>query len=611
MITVAFDTETSRIEKGLQAPPLACLTYQIQGRKAEIVDYRDALDAMYDFVCTRGFLLTGHEVSFDMCIMCNEYPELYPYVFKAYMDDRVTCTRIREQLSDIALGQFRGKLGPDDVWIKYGYSLAELSERHFGRKLDKTTYREGYGPLREVPLDQWEKGAREYALEDARATLMLHEFQQPNPDEFRQARFAFAARLSSNYGICTDPVGVAGFKKAVQEEYDDLRETMLEYKLLRPNGVRDLKEVSRVMVQVCTELGIPVVRTDKGNVSLAREACEAVDDPVIQDYSKFLTLGKVLSNDIKVVEDGTLAPLHPQYNMADSGRTTCRNPNIQNLNRKTGIREAFVPRKGFVFAQADYGSLELATLAQVCLTLLGESKLAESLNAGLDPHTEFACKLLGCTYDVGMAWKEDKSDKVFDNARQTAKVANFGFPGGLGAKSLVKFAKRNYGVTLSVYRAEMLREQWFQQWPEMRKFFYHVSRACSGKGQTCDIVQLFSGRIRGKVRYTAACNTLFQGLGADIAKNAVWLVTEACYNQPASPLFGCRIVAFIHDELILEVPDTPIRDAAARELECLMVLASRPFLPDVRIDAKPLLMRRWSKNAKALYDNNGVLIPWE
>jgi DNA polymerase I-like protein with 3'-5' exonuclease and polymerase domains len=80
-----------------------------------------------------------------------------------------------------------------------------------------------------------------------------------------------------------------------------------------------------------------------------------------------------------------------------------------------------------VFLQADYEQLELRTLAQACITLFGFSKLGEALNAGRDPHTEVAARILKKDYEWCIANK-----KVYevDMARQTGKVANFGFPGG-------------------------------------------------------------------------------------------------------------------------------------------------------------------------------------
>lgn len=51
-----------------------------------------------------------------------------------------------------------------------------------------------------------------------------------------------------------------------------------------------------------------------------------------------------------------------------------------------------------------------------------------------------------------------------------------------------------------------------------------------------------TGRVRSKVRYTAARNTPFQGLAADGAKLALWKLVSEDY----------KVCAFIHDEIVVE-----------------------------------------------------------
>ncbi len=78
-----------------------------------------------------------------------------------------------------------------------------------------------------------------------------------------------------------------------------------------------------------------------------------------------------------------------------------------------------------------------------------------------------------------------------------------------------------------------------------------------------EIVQLYSHRTRGMVPYTAACNTFFQGLGADGAKAALWDVTLRCYADETSPLYACRPVNFVHDQILMEVPLERAHEAGA------------------------------------------------
>jgi DNA polymerase I len=279
--------------------------------------------------------------------------------------------------------------------------------------------------------------------------------------------------------------------------------------------------------------------------------------------------------------------------------------------QRAGAREAFVPRPGYVFAQADFPQLELYTLAQCCVTWVGWSKLADALNSGLDPHLQVASLILKITYEE--AAKTKKTDAVKD-ARGAGKVANFGFPGGLGIDSLVDYAKKSYGVTLTRTQAKELKDYWLAAWPEMQAYFARVNALCDNDSNRATVETLFTKRTRGNATYCAACNNGFQALGADCAKNAGWLIAKAAYVDIASPLFNARPVAFVHDEFIAEVVDGPRAHDAAFELARLMVKGANVYLPDVPIPMskmEPTLMRRWSKNAVQCWDEKGRLIPWE
>jgi hypothetical protein len=74
-------------------------------------------------------------------------------------------------------------------------------------------------------------------------------------------------------------------------------------------------------------------------------------------------------------------------------------------------------------------------------------------------------------------------------------------------------------------------------------------------------------------------------------------------------LYGSRPVVFAHDEVIAEVPVSTAHEAAHR-LTTVMIEASKPYLPNVRMNAAPALMRRWLKDAEAKYVD-GRLVPWE
>jgi DNA polymerase I-like protein with 3'-5' exonuclease and polymerase domains len=272
-----------------------------------------------------------------------------------------------------------------------------------------------------------------------------------------------------------------------------------------------------------------------------------------------------------------------------------------------------------VFLVADYDGLELRTLAQVCKSLFGQSKLAEILNQGKDPHLMVAATILGVSYQEALRRNEAQDEEV-DRARQTGKVANFGFSGGLGFESLILFAKRAYKIEMTVDEAKQLKIDWMEAFPEMALYFDYVgAKTAKSYENVATIEQLFTKRIRGKIRFTVACNSLFQGLGSDATKNAGWLITKACYLDRESPLYGCRIVNYVHDEFILEC-DEERAHAGAMALRNLMIDGAVPFLPDVPPTVtKPMVARCWSKKVRQVWKHGGdkqkdyldTLVPWE
>ena len=110
-----------------------------------------------------------------------------------------------------------------------------------------------------------------------------------------------------------------------------------------------------------------------------------------------------------------------------------------------------------------------------------------------------------------------------------------------------------------------------------------------------------TGRLRSNVCYCQRHNTPFQGLAADGAKLALWLLWRA----------GYRIVNFVHDEILIEVPAESNLKEHAETIRELMISGMKWVVPDVRIDVEYAASTRWYKAAEAVYDDDGNLVPWE
>jgi hypothetical protein len=365
--------------------------------------------------------------------------------------------------------------------------------------------------------------------------------------------------------------------------------------------------------------------TDKDGIKTDTETLAECADEVLQLRAEVSGDKKLLETYVPLLSAGTKFPINPRWNvLVNSARISCSKPNLTNQPRQPGVRECFVPHEGCVFVACDYAVAELRSLAQVLLRLFGWSKMADAVKEGKDLHLVFVGMLLGISYEE--VYKRHKAkDPLVKKMRNLAKAMNFGVPGGLGAEKFVKFAKASYGIHIAEYAPDefwavprpddlsevdnavlleigmayfkqVLKPLWLDTYPEMRLYFQHIGSLCAGE-DAATVTHPLTGYIRGGVFYCAACNQNFQHLTAMGAKKALYEVARECYVDSGTDLFGCRLFAFIHDEIIIEAPEW-LAEKAAKRLEVVMADAMKVYTPDVPVGTDSGIMRRWRKGAE-------------
>lgn len=664
---LAWDTETALIGPARLAPPLACLTYS-DGERAEIVHWRDAEPH------ARWLLeqeTTTANAPYDCAVLWAQFPHLRDLIWDAISKGRIHDVLTRQKLIDIGEGCYRKVIRHVDGKPRpLFYNLSDLHGRYFGHAMEKDQWRLKYGELREHPLLLWDPGAIHYAKYDAVATSRVHrvqDFQQDGmkrpPSEYlhnepAQVQAHWALHLQSCWGMATDDRQVERVIARIDSEQPGYAEKMVAGGLIGAGGKRKTKVAKEMMYRAVgnagelTTTGFKKVITGEltrpqalaaGYIKIDEDWCEASGNPALVAYGMY-SRNQLLRSKIQHFRTGPF-PLQTSYEvMLETGRSSSsqnklirNSAAVQNLPQEPGMREACVAREGCGIIACDFGTAELVSFAQVCYAKFGFSRLRDAINAGKDPHLMFASRLMKLDYALlvreykripklgeaaspaELAFFADIQDK-----RNIAKVFNFGGLGGLGAASFVSFARKAYKVIKTEDEMRALKEEWLEQWPEIRRYFAWVnetitsgqltrpSRNAKKRGEMPKLVgdfkQYGSGRWRGKCRFTVGCNTMFQGLTADAAKAALFEVSRLCYTVPTSPLYGCRPVCFIHDEILLEAPLFKLHEAA-KELERVMVQVYQHFTPDVRIKASAHAMHRWSKEAKEVHDD-GRLVPW-
>lgn len=657
---VGWDTETYLIGRGRLAPKLVCGTWATQDGKGGFEGKR-FVEKFRELLADRSKLLVAHNLSFDTAVMCAADPTLIRPIFEAYRDGRFACTKIRQILIDIASGEFRGKWEDDGAFTPHGYALDDLCERFNLPRLNKeNSWRLRFNELDGIPFEQYPPEASEYAISDApapREVYLRQNFGMPLLNEREQCRAAFALQLAGIWGIRTDEKSTIELEAALTIEAKILKEKMAKHGIFRADGSKDTKVLKSLIEKAFEKIGLPVPKTEPskrfpdGQTSMDSDTLMLSGDEVLMALGDGQGPLKLLNTFVPALKAATEIPLQIGYEvMVITGRTSAKNPikrkkgqipvgiNIQQIpkdrrdeegNIILGTRNCFKPRTGRIFCSTDYSVAELRALAEVHFRLFGQSALRDALLKGIDPHLVMAATIL----DKPLEWVvENKKTRTVKDARTFAKICNFGLPGGLGAPALVDYARTNYGVKITLEFAVKLVRLYFKTWPEQRRLFEYVKDKV-GETQG-EIVQTIGAPLRhGARRFTQASNLLFQGPVAQIAKEALWRVQWEMYlgddgwrpeNADAvidergedilafnsSPLHGCRTVAFIHDEILSELPiDKAKRTAAANRQAEVMKLTMAEFLPNVPAVCEPALCEIWDKEMETVIDD-GFLMPW-
>ncbi|MDX6509779.1 MAG: polymerase, partial [Gaiellaceae bacterium] len=293
--------------------------------------------------------------------------------------------------------------------------------------------------------------------------------------------------------------------------------------------------------------------------------------PVIEEwreYSKLLNtyLGPLPS--LISPEDGRL---HTTINQAAAvtGRLSTTNPNLQAIPIRTElgreIRSAFIAEPGHRLLSADYSQIELRILAHVS----GEPKLREAFARGDDIHTATAAEVLG----------KDPAT-LTTGERSVAKMINFGIIYGISAFGLSE------NLEIPREQAQQYIDAYLARFPLVQDFIQRTIEQAARDGYVTSLL----GRrrpvqeIRASNRQTRslgerlAVNFVMQGSNADIIKVAMIRIHRRLREEGRA----ARLVLQIHDELLLEVPETEV--SAVRELVRSEMCGAYPLDPPLAVD---------------------------
>ena len=721
---LALDTETELIQEGV-TPRLALAAVHGSAGSCVVIHPGDVFDfvtehqdstfvchnAVCDFHVIAQHLGHGDVVQSDRASACRaescgfESRRPRSVWWDRAKEGRIHCTMLFNSLIGLARN--------DEDPINKG--LGMLSSRWCGVDLNKDDpWRLRYGELLGLTVEEWEDvdpAAWRYALADPIATLMLYQEQVKAASRMGRRGFdgyqlpkaverfgLLTVGLQTQGAIALDAVSRRGvsidseYAEQVKEDIASLvagearsMEEMLGTEAFHRNAAgalsltpagaprRNAKLIKGRLAHIAehtTPPIIPPINKDglvTDSVKYWQEYTDA--DPFVETYVNFMSQTKLLQFFKALKTDR----IYPRYRpMVRTGRTSCSKPNLQQLPRDSRFREMILPSPGCLLLQVDYSVLELRTLAQVCISRFGESRMAELFREGKDLHRYTAATMLGLTMgDFGLL---DKG--VQKEHRQRAKALNFGVPGGLGAKSLSEYAKTAFGVTIDQDDAKKLRNQLiYGTYPELGRYLkgdswdnladnlhcsveevnenlrdwdawmdanrivagqpanrkdkpYHPAerdrlwKALSKMNDNPQLIDILSQRQTGmhalRKIFFGHTRTLTGRIRGHVSytrqKNSPFQGLAADGNKLA--LFnlvhaGYDVCGFVHDEALINIPEDCDLTAAVEDVQRIMRESMEVFTPDVPIETSGLLADRWYKDVDANeYDDQGNIIPF-
>lgn len=338
-------------------------------------------------------------------------------------------------------------------------------------------------------------------------------------------------------GLYLDLKGLSGIKqKYAQEEATLLSQLKKKY----PINWNSSSQVAKVFFQ---KERMPVIqKTPKGAPSTSASVLKELSmkgyelPKLLMQYKDAATRNKMFLN--RWEDDCYKSRIHPNFNLTNvvSGRTSCNNPNLQQVPRTKDIRGLFSGAPGMILFEADYSQLELRIAAHYA----NERTMLQIYQENGDIHTETA--------------------RLFTNGRDPtkeergkAKAVNFGFLYGMQAKKFVAYALNSYGQAFTQSEAEHIRNLFFAKYSRLLPWHAEQEQLCEMQG---GIYNLFGRFRRLPLIYSdnkwerasavrRAINTPVQGSGSDLLISAV--------TQINRELKGIAWVgATVHDSIIGE-----------------------------------------------------------
>jgi len=311
-------------------------------------------------------------------------------------------------------------------------------------------------------------------------------------------------------------------------------------------------------------LGLQISGTDK-------QALCGVNHPAVaalQDYRAAHGVHSAARAILDALDSGDR--FHPRWDPlgTGTGRFACSDPAFQGLPNNPDLRACIVSPPGYAFVRCDYSQADLRPLAFASQ----DAEMISIFAQDLDFHRETAARLLG-----------KPANAVSSAERSVSKAVVFGVVYGMSAETLAQAARLQYGLSWNAEEAQAWMDRFFAlfsglcAWRERIRQDAVTATEC--RSLVCGRRRLLpAGDEHVGYRFRCLLNIPAQGTVADAIKQAMVAIHAKLDGVGV-------IIANLHDELLLEVPQPRAGDVA-RMVKAEMELALGAMLPGVPVKAQ-------------------------
>lgn len=533
-------------------------------------------------------------------------------------------------------------------------ALKELAPRYLNIPADRFSTLFGATTFDRVPIKLDPKTrsgnlASYYAIKDTELTYKLYQFQMKwlsHPVLANQLALLFDIEMpflhivweAEQHGVFldTDYLGqVVG--PQLKEEYE-----ALEAKIREITGDINLKSPPQLADVLYNQLGLEKINKKKpmstDKKTLKKLKAQHAVAGLLLDFRSKVKLYDAFANKLPGKVD-KLGRIHTTFNTAGTktGRMSSSDPNLQQMPNGNLIRNAFLADEGRLLVSIDFSGQELRVLTHCSM----DEVLLRAYANGEDIHSktatgmwnmkhpdeqvtyeyfEYCRDMTGLFRDADGNLLEDKLSDIeyltklleegkindldvstlrkdaeygvkFEKIRKEAKVVNFGIIYGMSESGLADT------LDIDVEEARLYIQSFFETYPGVKRWMAeersNILNSAPGyftqtlMGRKRRVYPEVTSGVPWKLAkgFRMGINAIIQGSSADMIKMA------SIKLQPLLKQYDSRIVLWIHDELILDVPEDIGMENLQKFADCMC--NALPLICGMKSDIE--VGRRWGQ----------------